>query len=137
VPEVDVSAQLLGAVAAGRGDVFDSECPARTVLDHVSSKWAVLVLVALRSEPRRFSALRRAVSGVSEKMLAQTLRTLEADGFVHREVAPTTPPQVTYSLTTLGAELTGHITGLLDWIDTRLPDVLAARAERAAGRPVR
>ncbi len=119
--------QVTAGVAAGRGDVFDSACPARTVLDHVSSKWAVLVLVALRTAPLRFSALRRAVGGVSEKMLAQTLRTLETDGFVHREVAPTTPPQVTYSLTALGHELTGPLTGLLDWIDTRLPDVLAAR----------
>jgi len=124
--------QLLGAAGGGRGDVFDSACPARTVLDHVSSKWAVLVLVALRREPHRFSALRRAVGGVSEKMLAQTLRTLETDGFVHREVATTTPPQVTYSLTALGEELTAHLTGLLDWIDTRLPDVQAARAERAS-----
>ncbi|TQM15873.1 winged helix-turn-helix transcriptional regulator [Pseudonocardia sichuanensis] len=129
-----MSTQLLGAVEGGRGDVFDSACPARTVLDHVMGKWAVLVLVALRARPLRFSALRRAVGGVSEKMLAQTLRTLEADGFVHREVAPTTPPQVTYSLTGLGHELTGHLTGLLDWIDTRLPDVQAARAERAAVR---
>ncbi len=124
--------QVIGTIAAGRGDVFDSQCPARTVLDHVSSKWAVLVLAALRTAPLRFSALRRAVGGVSEKMLAQTLRTLEADGFVHREVAPTTPPQVTYSLTPLGQELTGHLTGLLDWIDTRLPDVLAARTATAA-----
>lgn len=122
-----MSVQVTADVAAGRGDVFDSTCPARTVLDHVSSKWAVLVLVALRTAPLRFSALRRTVGGVSEKMLAQTLRTLEADGFVHREVAATTPPQVTYSLTALGHELTGHLTGLLDWIDTRLPDVLAAR----------
>lgn len=124
--------QVIGTVAAGRGDVFDSRCPARTVLDHVSSKWAVLVLAALRTAPLRFSALRRAVGGVSEKMLAQTLRTLESDGFVHREVAPTKPPQVTYSLTPLGQEVTGHLTGLLDWIDTRLPDVLAARTVTTA-----
>ena len=124
--------QVIGTVAAGRGDVFDSQCPARTVLDHVSSKWAVLVLAALRTAPLRFSALRRAVGGVSEKMLAQTLRTLESDGFVHREVAPAKPPQVTYSLTPLGQEVTGHLTGLLDWIDTRLPDVLAARTVTTA-----
>jgi DNA-binding HxlR family transcriptional regulator len=119
------------AMAAGRGDVFDSQCPARTVLDHVTSKWAVLVLVGLRGGPLRYSALRRAIGGVSEKMLAQTLRTLETDGFVRREVAPTTPPQVTYSLTGLGQEVTAHLAGLLDWIDTHIPDVLEARAERA------
>lgn len=120
--------QVVGTDRLVRGDVFDSQCPARGVLDHVMSKWAVLVLVALRTRPMRFSALRRAIGGVSEKMLAQTLRTLESDGFVDREVAPTTPPQVTYSLTGIGAELTEHVSGLLDWIDVRLPDVLAARS---------
>jgi DNA-binding HxlR family transcriptional regulator len=124
--------QVVGPVTVVRGDVFDSQCPARTVLDHVTSKWAVLVLVCLRAGPLRYSALRRAIGGVSEKMLAQTLRTLETDGFVHREVAPTTPPQVTYGLTDLGQEVTVHLAGLLDWIDTHIPDVQRARADRAA-----
>ncbi len=124
--------QLSEAMASGRGDVFDSQCPARTVLDHVTSKWAVLVLVGLRAGPLRYSALRRAIGGVSEKMLAQTLRTLETDGFVHREVVPTAPPQVTYGLTGLGQEVTTHLAGLLDWIDTHIPDVQRARAERSA-----
>lgn len=123
--------QVVEAMALGRGDVFDSQCPARGVLDHVTSKWAVLVLVGLRGRPLRYSALRRAIGGVSEKMLAQTLRTLETDGFVHREVVPTAPPQVTYSLTGLGEEVTTHLAGLLDWIDTHIPDVQQARAERA------
>ena len=124
--------QVVEALSLGRGDVFDSQCPARGVLDHVTSKWAVLVLVGLRTGPLRYSALRRAIGGVSEKMLAQTLRTLEADGFVRREVVPTAPPQVTYSLTDLGQEVTTHLAGLLDWIDTHIPDVQRARAERAA-----
>jgi DNA-binding HxlR family transcriptional regulator len=131
VPEANVSTQVGGIAALVRGDVFDSNCPTRSVLDHVTSKWAVLVLVALRREPLRFSALRRAIGGVSEKMLAQTLRTLEADGFLDREVAPTTPPQVTYSLTDLGNGITEHLTGLLEWIDVRIPDVQASRAARA------
>jgi DNA-binding HxlR family transcriptional regulator len=124
--------QVVEAMALGRGDVFDSQCPARTVLDHITSKWAVLVLVGLRARPLRYSALRRAIGGVSEKMLAQTLRTLETDGFVRREVVPTAPPQVTYSLTALGEEVTAHLAGLLEWIDTHIPDVQQARAERAA-----
>ncbi len=107
-----------------RGDVFDSNCPSRAVLDHVTSKWAVLVLVALRPEPLRFSALRRRIGGVSEKMLAQTLRTLGSDGFVAREVAPTTPPQVTYSLTALGLELTEHLLGLLEFLNARIGDIV-------------
>ncbi|OLT15191.1 HxlR family transcriptional regulator [Pseudonocardia sp. CNS-139] len=114
-------------VSTQPGDVFSSHCGSRTVLDHVTSKWAVLVLSALDRGPMRFSALRRRIDGVSEKMLAQTLRTLEADGFVVREVAPTTPPQVTYRLSWLGAELTVHLSGLLDFITTRLPDIQAAR----------
>jgi DNA-binding HxlR family transcriptional regulator len=127
-----VSTQVVETMSIRRGDVFDSQCPARTVLDHVMGKWAVLVLVGLRAGPMRYSALRRAIGGVSEKMLAQTLRTLESDGFVHREVAPTTPPQVTYSLTEMGKEIAAHLAGLLDWIDTRLPEVLAARARSEA-----
>jgi len=106
-----------------RGDVFSSTCPSRVVLDHVTSKWAVLVLVALRPGPLRFSALRRRIGGVSEKMLAQTLRTLEGDGFVARAVAPTTPPQVSYRLTTLGVELTEHLSGLLDFLNDRVGDI--------------
>ncbi len=122
-----MSTQVLPAGWPPVGDVFDGQCPTRTVLDHVTSKWAVLVLAALMTGPMRFSALRRRIGGVSEKMLAQALRTLEADGFLAREVAPTTPPQVTYSLTDLGTELTEHLTGLLDWINTRIPDIEAAR----------
>lgn len=122
-----MSTQVLDAAWPPRGDVFDSRCPSRSVLDHVTSKWAVLVLAALDTGELRFSALRRRIDGVSEKMLAQTLRTLESDGFVAREVAPTTPPQVTYSLTDLGSGLTAQLTGLLDFITTRLPEIQAAR----------
>lgn len=122
-----MSTQVLDATWPPRGDVFDSRCPSRSVLDHVTSKWAVLVLAALDTGELRFSALRRRIDGVSEKMLAQTLRTLESDGFVAREVAPTTPPQVTYSLTDLGSGLTAQLTGLLDFITTRLPEIQAAR----------
>ncbi|NMH98814.1 winged helix-turn-helix transcriptional regulator [Pseudonocardia acidicola] len=123
-----MSTQVGQAGYPSAGDAFDSACPARSVLDHVTSKWAVLVLVALRTEPMRFSRLRRAIGGVSEKMLAQTLRTLEGDGFIDREVVPTTPPQVSYSLTELGRGITEHLTGLIDWINLQVPEVLAARA---------
>jgi DNA-binding HxlR family transcriptional regulator len=124
---VDVSTQVEAVRWPGPGDAFDKDCPARVVLDHVTSKWAVLVLVALSRDEMRFSALRREVGGVSEKMLAQTLRTLESDGFVNRAVAATAPPQVTYSLTGLGRDLTEHLAGLIGWINARVPDVVAAR----------
>jgi DNA-binding HxlR family transcriptional regulator len=126
-----VSTQVAGPPGWMKGDVFDSNCPSRTILDHVTSKWAVLVLAALQGGPLRFSALRRTIGGVSEKMLAQTLRTLESDGFLDREVAPTTPPQVTYSLTVLGMELTERVTGLVEWIAVRVGDIETGRALRA------
>lgn len=122
-----MSVQVIDQLTRLEGDVFDSNCPARTVLDHVTSRWGVLVLAALYERPRRFSELRRRIGGVSEKMLAQTLRTLEADGFVDRSVAPTKPPQVTYSLTSLGDEAARHMTGLLEWVNAKVPEIVAAR----------
>ncbi|SEE87222.1 winged helix-turn-helix transcriptional regulator [Ruania alba] len=95
---------------------FTQQCPTRTLLDHVTSKWGVLVLVALTSRTLRWGELRRAVDGVSEKMLAQTLRTLESDGLVLREARPTIPPRVDYSLTDPGRELAGHLVPLLRWV---------------------
>src|SRR3954451_7189109 len=84
---------------------FEPNCPTRVVLDHVTSKWGVLVLVALDGRTLRWGELRRTVEGVSEKMLAQTLRTLEGDGFILRESMGVIPPHVEYSLTPLGDEL--------------------------------
>src|SRR3954463_16420691 len=97
------------------GGVLEANCPSRVVLDHVTSKWGVLVLVALDDRTLRWSELRRAVEGVSEKMLAQTLRTLEADGFVLRDAHPVIPPHVEYSLTPLGRELVALLMPLFTW----------------------
>lgn len=108
-------------------DVYAAECPSRGVLDHVTSRWGVLVLVALKEEMHRFSALRRKIGGVSEKMLAQTLSTLEADGFVERTAYPEVPPRVEYRLTPLGAEMAERVEGLVGWIEENLPRVLKAR----------
>ena len=85
-------------------DVYAAACPSRDVLDHVTSRWGVLVLLALSEEMHRFSALRRKIGGGSEKMLSQTLTTLEADGFVQRTAYPEVPPRVEYRLTPLGRE---------------------------------
>ena len=119
-----VSSQATALSELFPGGVFPSACPSRTVLNHVTSTWGVLVLAALTDGSLRWSELRRAVEGVSEKMLAQTLRTLEGDGFVAREVAPTTPPQVSYSLTALGVELTEHLFGLLEFLNDRIGDIV-------------
>ena len=98
------------------GGVFPAACPSRTLLDHVMSKWGVLVLVSLTEGPQRWSELRRRAQGVSEKMLAQTLKTLEADGLVHRDQQPVMPPRVDYSLTPLGEELAEVMVPLLRWV---------------------
>ncbi|MEU6798877.1 helix-turn-helix domain-containing protein [Nonomuraea wenchangensis] len=102
------------------------------VLDHVSGRWAVLVLTALRDGPQRFHELRAEVEGVSEKMLSQTLRTLVRDGFVHRTVKPSTPPQVSYALTGLGGGVTGAVQPLFDWVRDHADDILAAQAAHDA-----
>lgn len=102
-------------------------CPSRGVLEHVTSRWGVLVLVALVERPYRFAELRREVGGVSEKMLTQTLRTLERDGFLSRRAYPVIPPRVDYSLTELGREAAEQVWALARWTERRTPDVQAAR----------
>ncbi|MGH3948536.1 MAG: winged helix-turn-helix transcriptional regulator [Pseudonocardiaceae bacterium] len=104
--------------------VFPAACPSRVVLDHVTSKWGVLVLVALSDETLRWSELRRRAEGVSEKMLAQTLRTLERDDFVHRDARPVIPPRVDYSLSDRGRELVALLVPLMEWIVTNAEDIV-------------
>ncbi|MCX4969960.1 helix-turn-helix transcriptional regulator [Streptomyces sp. NBC_00654] len=108
-------------------DVNRAMCPSRLVLEHVTSRWGVLVLAALLERSYRFSELRRTVGGVSEKMLAQTLQTLERDGFVHRDAKPVIPPRVDYSLTELGREAAQQVWELARWTERRVDAVRAAR----------
>lgn len=105
--------------------VLPAMCPSRTVLDHVTSKWGVLVIIALSQQTLRWGELRRVVDGISEKMLAQTLRVLESDGFVHRDAHATIPPRVDYSLTARGHELAGRLLPLMDWIAANADEILA------------
>ena len=113
-----------------RGDLFAAACPSRIVLAHLTSRWGVLIVVALAERTHRFGELARKIDGVSEKMLAQSLRELEGDGFVSRRVHPEIPPKVEYSLTPLGREASERLAGLTDWIEKNLPRVMAARAAR-------
>ncbi|HQU68360.1 MAG TPA: helix-turn-helix domain-containing protein [Albidovulum sp.] len=117
--------------AVRRGELHTADCPSRDELKHASSLWGVLCLLALRGETLRFSELRRRATGVSEKMLAQTLKRLEKDGLVERVAHPVVPPHVEYSLTSLGQGLTEHVAALADWIEFNLPEIMAAR--RATG----
>lgn len=106
-----------------RGDLMSENCPSRVVLSHLTSRWGVLVLIRLEHDTMRFSALRRAIGGVSERMLAQTLQHLEQDGFVNRKSFDVVPPHVEYSLTPLGLEAAEKVRVLADWIEVNMPRV--------------
>jgi len=108
-------------------DVFLAECPSRQLLDRLSDKWVTLTLVALVDGPRRYSQLARTIAGVSQKMLTQTLRTLERDGLVTRTVTPSVPVTVTYELTDLGRSLQSVVELLKDWAEGHMGQVLSAR----------
>ena len=125
--ETEAAAPTSIADLLARGDLFAEECPSRDVLKHVTSRWGVLLLVALLAGTHRFSELRRKVNGISEKMLAQTLQWLEGDGFVERISYPVVPPHVEYTLTPLGQEIGRKVESLADWIETNLPTILAAK----------
>ncbi|MFE2047448.1 winged helix-turn-helix transcriptional regulator [Streptomyces sp. NPDC059459] len=109
-------------------------CPERLLMEHVTSRWGTLVLIALLDRPYRFSELRREIGGVSEKMLAQTLRTLERDGLVHRDARPVIPPRVDYSLTELGREAAEQVRDLALWTERRMAAVERARAAYDAAK---
>lgn len=110
-----------------KGDLFAKPCPSRDILKHVSSQWGTLILIALCNGTHRFSELRRKLGGVSEKMLAQSLKYLVNDGFVKRVSYPVVPPFVEYSLTPMGEEVASHVVALADWIEQNLLLVLKAR----------
>lgn len=118
-------------------DVDEGLCPYRRVLEHVTSRWGVLVLIELLDRPHRFSELRRAIGKVSEKMLTQTLQTLERDGLVHRDAKPVIPPRVDYSLTALGCEAAEQVRALALWTEDRMPDVEQARRTYDEARELR
>ncbi|MGD6742615.1 winged helix-turn-helix transcriptional regulator [Streptomyces sp. BH106] len=115
------SVQLTQGGPDARYEVFHTDCPARDMVDHVTSRWGIWVRISLRSNDLRFYELRDSIQGVSEKMLAQTLRALVKDGLVWRKVEPTTPPQVTYGLTEFGRDLGEPLTDLFARITRRLP----------------
>jgi DNA-binding HxlR family transcriptional regulator len=108
-------------------NAFDTNCPSRAVMEHLASRWGVLIQIVLLRGTHRFNELRREVGGVSEKMLAQTLQALERDGVVHRLVHPVIPPHVDYSLTPLGEKTATAMQGLFDLIQTQWGDFEAAQ----------
>lgn len=102
-------------------------CPVRTVIDHIGGKWSSLLLLALAEQPYRFGELRRLVPDISQRMLTQTLRDLQRDGYVDRAVFPTKPPSVEYSLTPLGVSLHDALSVLIRWAEENYLTVRDAR----------
>ncbi|MFA5951038.1 MAG: helix-turn-helix domain-containing protein [Hyphomicrobium sp.] len=115
-----------------RWNPYAAACPTRQLLDRIADKWAVLVLGLLEPGPQRFNALRRQIEGISQKMLTQTLRSLEADGFVTRRVFATVPVTVEYQLTPLGRSLNSVLDPLRTWAETHMSRVEKARGDRGA-----
>jgi DNA-binding HxlR family transcriptional regulator len=109
------------------GDVFAAECPTRQLLDRIADKWSTLILIVLGEGPIRFNALRQRIDGVSQKMLSQTLKSLERDGLVSRSVVATVPISVTYAVTPLGGTLMAAMQSMIDWAETQMPQVAAAQ----------
>ena len=106
------------------GQVLSNECPSREILEHLTSKWSVFFFFCLSDGVQRFSELRNRIEGISEKMLAQTLKMLEHDGFILRTVYAEVPPKVEYQLTILGAQAAEKLNYLIGWIERSLPDIL-------------
>ncbi len=113
------------------GQVLSNECPSREILEHLTTKWSVLILRCLSDGIHRFSELRQRIDGVSEKMLAQTLKVLEKDGFLIRTVYPVVPPKVEYQLTILGSQAAEKLNYLIGWIERNLPEIMENK-QRAA-----
>ncbi len=107
------------------GQVLSTACPSREILEHLSSKWSLLVLHCLSEGVHRFSELKVKIEGISEKMLSQTLKTLEQDGLVLRTVYPIVPPKVEYQLTILGSQAANKVNELISWIERNIPEILA------------
>jgi DNA-binding HxlR family transcriptional regulator len=122
---------LISAAKPRRGRLvanpYSAKCPTRLVLDRIGDKWTVLVLGLLSDRPQRFNALRRQIEGLTQKMLSQTLKTLERDGMVARKVIPLVPVSVEYSITPLGATLAATLDGLQLWAQVHIDEVIEAQ----------
>ena len=112
--------------------VMDAQCPSRLVLDRIADKWTALIIQLLSKKTMRYAELQREIGGISQKMLTQTLRSLERDGLVDRKVYPVVPPKVEYSLSRLGRTLIEPLRALCRWSEKHLPELQANRARARA-----
>lgn len=115
--------------SSGRGDAYARDCPTRQLLDRVGDKWSVLILLLLGEREMRFGQLKHTIDGVSQKMLSQTLRSLERDGLITRHAFATVPVTVIYRIAPLGRDLLVALQLMIDWAETRMPQVEAAQRE--------
>src|SRR3954469_3131007 len=109
-------------------NAYIAECPTRQLVDTLGDKWVTLVLCALADGPQRYTQLARRIAGVSQKMLTQTLRTLERDGIVTRTVTPSVPVRVDYELTELGTSILPVVAAIKQWSERHIDEIHAARA---------
>ncbi len=107
-----------------KGQVFAADCPSRKILLTLTSRWSVLILVALRDQRLRFNELKKIIDGISEKMLAQTLKSLEQDGFIYRQDYAEVPPRVDYQLTDFGREASERLFDLTNWLENNISRLL-------------
>ena len=120
-------------MSSSDSEVFSVDCPGRKIMARLLGKWSGLVVRCLDFRTMRYSELRRSIGGISQKMLTQTLRELEADGLVERTVYPIVPPKVEYALTGLGRSLVGPLTELGNWVESHAGEIEAANLRYADG----
>ena len=118
-----------------RSEFDAARCPVRAVLDRLGDKWTTLIVITLSQRPHRFSEIRRAIPDISKRMLTQTLRDLERDGLASRQVFPTKPPAVEYTLTELGESLLQPLSELVSWAERSHSLINEARTAFDAGEP--
>jgi DNA-binding HxlR family transcriptional regulator len=125
--EAALGRRLAAKLNHSRGDVFDPDCPTRVILDRIGDKWTVLAVLLLSAGPQRFTELRDGIGRVAPKVLTQTLRRLERDGLITREVFAEVPPRVVYTLTPMGESLILPIKAVSDWAEEHMPSIAAAQ----------
>ncbi|GLZ82065.1 transcriptional regulator [Actinorhabdospora filicis] len=133
-PRPGTPGRVLAWLPDGRpADVYSAPCPSRAALDRLADKWTALIVGVLSTGTKRFGEIRDAIDGISEKMLTQTLRSLERDGLVERRSYPTVPPRVEYRLTELGLTLEEPLSAVRDWAERHVNEINAARARHDGG----
>ncbi|MEU7898686.1 helix-turn-helix domain-containing protein [Nonomuraea sp. NPDC049152] len=133
-PRPGTPGRVLAWLPDGRpADVYSAPCPSRAALDRIADKWTALIVGVLSTGTKRYAEIRQPIDGISEKMLTQTLRSLERDGLVTRTAHPTVPPKVEYALTDLGRTLEAPLAAIRDWAEKHVNELDAARRRYDAG----